>query len=122
MNTDQISPDGNQAIQALDPANFGAKLIALDPGFGNTKVCFAGLLALEDGEIRDVRIALGSVAPVPLRCLRTEAALRRQKLAPATVQQAQIQLSEEISPIDDYRSTAAYRRRVALNLLEEFLT
>jgi xanthine dehydrogenase iron-sulfur cluster and FAD-binding subunit A len=34
---------------------------------------------------------------------------------------AQTELSREISPIDDLRSTARYRRRVALNLLEEFL-
>lgn len=79
-----------------------------------SKVCFAGLLEM-DG---DVRIALGSVAPVPLRCPRTEAAVRER---PRDVEAAQRVLSEEISPIDDIRSTARYRRRVALNLLAEFM-
>ncbi|HEX9759313.1 MAG TPA: FAD binding domain-containing protein, partial [Candidatus Acidoferrales bacterium] len=35
-----------------------------------SKVCFAGLLQLEGGAIRDARIAFGSVAPIPLRCVK----------------------------------------------------
>lgn len=59
------------------------------------------------------RIALGSVAPTVIRLPRTEAA------APdlAAMQAA---LQDEIRPIDDIRSTAAYRRRVAGNLLGQF--
>lgn len=86
-----------------------------------SKVCFAGLLRLESGTIRDVRIALGSVAPIPLRCVRTEAVLRGQPLSPSLLRAAQEQLALEIQPIDDLRSTAAYRSRVAQNLLAEFL-
>ncbi len=75
-----------------------------------SKVCFAGL-AHADGR---VRIALGSVAPTVIRCYRTEAAFRRGLAA------AQEALAAEIAPIDDIRSTAKYRRQVALNLLAEF--
>jgi CO/xanthine dehydrogenase FAD-binding subunit len=86
-----------------------------------SKVCFAGLLRLESKMIGDVRIALGSVAPVPLRCVQTEAVLRGQHLSPDLIHSAQAELAREIQPIDDMRSTAAYRARVARNLLAEFL-
>ena len=65
-----------------------------------------------------VRIALGSVAPTVVRATRTEAALA----AGASVEEAQRTLLEEIAPIDDIRSTATYRRRVAANLLARMLT
>lgn len=87
-----------------------------------SKVCFAGLLRKENGRIASVRIALGSVAPTPLRCAKTEEfLLAAGSLTPAAVQQAQKILAGEIAPIDDFRSTAKYRHRVAQNLLEEFL-
>ena len=76
-----------------------------------SKVCFAGLHDPSSGE---VRIAFGSVAPVPLRCLETESAIREGR----DPLQA---LADELAPIDDLRSTAAYRLRVAQNLLREFL-
>lgn len=59
------------------------------------------------------RIALGSVAPTVVRLSRTEEALA----SGAPITEAQRVLEEEIRPIDDVRSTAAYRRRVAANLL-----
>ena len=59
------------------------------------------------------RIALGSVAPTVVRLPRTEAALAQG----ASLADAQRTLLEEIAPIDDVRSTAEYRRRVAANLL-----
>lgn len=86
-----------------------------------SKVCFAAAAAVEAGTIRDVRIALGSVAPTPLRCMKTELVLKGQKLAAAVIEAAKDALSREIAPIDDMRSTARYRQGVALNLLEEFL-
>jgi CO/xanthine dehydrogenase FAD-binding subunit len=87
-----------------------------------SKVCFAGAALVENGEIRDIRIALGSVAPVPLRAMKTENALRGHKIAPPGIAAAKEVLSHEIAPIDDIRSTARYRLRVAQNLLEEFLS
>jgi len=63
-----------------------------------------------------VRIALGSVAPTVVRATRTEAALA----GGSTIEEAQQILVDEIAPIDDIRSTAEYRRRVAANLLARF--
>lgn len=62
------------------------------------------------------RIAFGSVAPTVVRVPRTEAHLRDG----GSIADAPRLLQEEISPIDDMRSTAEYRRRVAANLLSQF--
>jgi len=62
------------------------------------------------------RIALGSVAPTVVRLPRTEALLA----GGAPLAEAQAALALEIQPIDDLRSTAAYRRRVSANLLGQF--
>jgi xanthine dehydrogenase small subunit len=75
-----------------------------------SKVVMAGVRAPRP------RIALGSVAPTVVRVPRTEEALA----AGASIDEARAILQEEIRPIDDIRSTAAYRRRVAANLLAEF--
>lgn len=86
-----------------------------------SKVCFAAAAALEGEAIRDIRIVLGSVAPTVLRCVETEAALRGQRLNSFAIDAAKAELSREIVPIDDMRSTARYRLRVAQNLLGDFL-
>ncbi len=86
-----------------------------------SKVCVAAAARMHDGRISDVRIALGSVAPTVVRCVRTENLLRAQPVNEATSKAAREMLMQEIAPIDDLRSTAAYRLRVAANLLADFL-
>jgi CO/xanthine dehydrogenase FAD-binding subunit len=85
-----------------------------------SKVCFSGAARLEAGRIADVRIALGSVAPTVKRAIETEKVLSGEKPGRAIVRAAQEALAREIAPIDDMRSTARYRLRVAQNLLAEF--
>ncbi len=87
-----------------------------------SKVCFAGAALVESGTIQDVRIALGSVAPIVQRAVKTEDALRGNKITSAMIVAAKETLVREILPIDDIRSTARYRLLVAQNLLEEFLS
>ena len=86
-----------------------------------SKVCFAAVGRIEDGQISDARVVLGSVAPIVLRCKQTENVLRGKKIDAAMVKLARDQLVTDISPIDDVRSTASYRSRVAANLLTDFL-
>lgn len=86
-----------------------------------SKVCFAGVVRMEDARVADVRVILGSVAPIVLRCKQTEDAIRGKELNDDTVKLARETLLREIVPIDDVRSTADYRLRVAANLLVDFL-
>jgi CO/xanthine dehydrogenase FAD-binding subunit len=86
-----------------------------------SKVCFAGA-AVRDGDVvRDVRLALGSVAPTVVRCANAEAAIRGRTLTDEAVDAAKEALARDIAPIDDLRSSARYRLRVAENLLIQFL-
>ena len=85
------------------------------------KVCVAELGRLENGAIADVRIAIGSVAPIPLRLAETERILTGQRIEPALLELARKTAAAEILPIDDIRSTARYRSAVAGNLVAEFL-
>lgn len=86
-----------------------------------SKVCFAGSARVELGRIADIRLAFGSVAPVVLRAVETEQFLRGEKISAAVARAAAEKLAQEIAPIDDMRSTAKYRRRVAQNLFLEFV-
>jgi CO/xanthine dehydrogenase FAD-binding subunit len=85
------------------------------------KVALAGLAELGGGQVERIRIALASVAPMPIRCAQTEAVLAGRKLDRAVIEEAKAKIAEEISPISDIRSTQDYRRRVTANLLGEFL-
>jgi CO/xanthine dehydrogenase FAD-binding subunit len=86
-----------------------------------SKVCFAAAARLDGGKVADVRIALGSVAPTPVRAHRAEKEIRGKAPADLDAERAARRLSSDISPIDDIRSSARYRSRVAQNLLIEFL-
>lgn len=85
-----------------------------------SKVCFAATGRMENGRVAEVAIALGSVAPTVLRAAETERLLRGQTPTASVLRMAQAALAREVVPIDDMRSTATYRRRVAGNLLAEF--
>ncbi len=74
-----------------------------------SKVCFVAAAVLEGDVIRDVRIVLGSVAPTVLRCVKTEAALRGQRLGDSATDAAKAELSREIVPIDDNEQGGAQR-------------
>jgi CO/xanthine dehydrogenase FAD-binding subunit len=87
-----------------------------------SKVCFAAVGWTNGEHITDIRLVLGSVAPVVIRCIKTEDALRGQKLDEAAIAAGRESLIKEIAPIDDIRSTARYRLRVATNLLADFLS
>jgi len=86
-----------------------------------SKVALAGLAKMNGGTVEHIRLALGSVAPVPFLCVETEGVLTGRTLDQAAIQEAKEKIAAEIAPIDDIRSTADYRRQVTVNLLEEFL-
>lgn len=87
-----------------------------------SKVCVAALGRIAGGVIEEVRIAIGSVAPFPLRLAETERLVEGKQIEPSLLALAMKTAIAEISPIDDIRSTAKYRMVVAGNLVGEFLT
>ena len=84
-------------------------------------VMAARLTRARGGRMNDVRIALGSVAPVTMRARGAEAALEGAVPASAVVARAREALLAEIAPIDDIRSDRDYRLEIAGNLLEQFM-
>ncbi|HEU4933803.1 MAG TPA: xanthine dehydrogenase family protein subunit M [Pyrinomonadaceae bacterium] len=122
----QIAPDELLARIRLPRRTRGAshyyRKVGTRKAQAISKVCFAGLARIDQGHIEDVRIAVGSVAPIIVRCVETENTLRGEKPGAETTQAACASLSREISPIDDIRSTAQYRLQVAQNLLTDFLS
>lgn len=86
-----------------------------------SKICVAATARLRNGIVDELRIGMGSVAPTPLRLVRTEQVLLGRGLDNEAVAEARQALLQEIAPIDDIRSTAEYRRLVAANLIEEML-
>ena len=81
-------------------------------------VCVAVLLALDEaGRVRDVRIALGAVAPTAIRAARAEAILRGGAPSAAALRAAGAAAAADCAPIGDVRATAWYRRRLAAALV-----
>ena len=76
---------------------------------------------VEDGVVRDVKIALGSVAPRPIRARKCEAALIGRRADEGILREVAGLVVNEISPIDDVRGTAWYRREISKVLVYDSL-
>ncbi|HWA93483.1 MAG TPA: FAD binding domain-containing protein [Terracidiphilus sp.] len=87
-----------------------------------SKVVLAGTALVSGGTVDEIRLAAASLAPYPTRLPATESALQGKTLDDAAACTARTALLNEAKPIDDLRSTAAYRSQVAANLLDEFLS
>jgi CO/xanthine dehydrogenase FAD-binding subunit len=86
-----------------------------------SKVALAATALLDHGIVTEVRLGAASLAPFPARLYRTEAALLGRPLDEDAIDSACEALAAEAVPIDDIRSNAQYRKRVARNLLVESL-
>ena len=74
-----------------------------------------------DRGLKDVRLAMGSIAPVPTRLVEVEALIEGEPLSPALADRAEALVEKTIFPIDDVRSTAEYRRHVAGRVVRRML-
>lgn len=73
------------------------------------------------GKVEDVAIALGAVAPTPVRALKAEEILRDHEPTPELLAKAGKIAKEECTPIDDIRGTAFYRRAMVEILVRRTL-
>jgi CO/xanthine dehydrogenase FAD-binding subunit len=85
------------------------------------KVSVAGAAIINHGQLRQVRIALGAVAPSPLLARNTMSILEGSNITDSAIEQAAAIAMEECDPIDDIRSTRVYRRAMVGELLKEGL-
>ena len=85
-------------------------------------VNIATMLKIEGEVVSDCRIALGAVAPMPIRAHMAEEALRGKELTDETLKTAARTVSGSIAPITDIRATADYRKEVSETLLRDALT
>ena len=74
------------------------------------KVSVAVALTITEGVCQEIRIALGAVAPTPIRCANAEAVLIGQNIQGNLVVEAAEMAAEACSPITDIRSDADYRK------------
>lgn len=74
-----------------------------------------------NGRLSDVRVAMGSVAPTPLRARHVEAALEGKPLDTATIAAAVAGAADDAKPIDDVRASAWYRSHLVRVFVEEVL-
>ncbi|HBL16858.1 MAG TPA: hypothetical protein DD417_08975 [Elusimicrobia bacterium] len=87
-----------------------------------SKTAAAGLLWFaKDRSVAQIRFALGSMAPTVRRLRAAEAFLAGKRLDEPVIREACALLERDVSPIDDIRSTKAYRLRVSQNILRGFL-
>jgi CO/xanthine dehydrogenase FAD-binding subunit len=89
-----------------------------------SKLSFVGLAQIEASTVQDIRIAFGAVAPIVVREPAFESLLIGMPLSdvPAHADAVCRHFAERITPIDDQRSTANYRKTTALRLLANFLS
>jgi len=87
-----------------------------------SKTMFAGLIwTAKNGELTGARLAFGSLAPTVKRLYAVEGFLRGRRLNDVSISAAAELLTNDVSPIDDIRSTREYRLVVSRNLLIAFL-
>jgi carbon-monoxide dehydrogenase medium subunit len=108
-------------IQVPEPkANTGSAFVKLGRVSADlAKVSAAVVIEREQDFCRDCKMVMGSVAEVPLRTKGAEKILMGRKFKEDLVEKASLQVSEEIKPINDMRSTAWYRKEVSKILVRD---
>jgi xanthine dehydrogenase FAD-binding subunit len=92
------------------------------PGLDVSTISIAFAARRDDaGRLHGVRLALGAVAPTPLRARRTEALLEGAALDATLAAQAAQCAAEEATPIDDVRATGWYRKELVRNMTRRML-
>lgn len=82
----------------------------------------AACLEVREGVLKNVRLAMGAVGPVPVRLIRTEAFLENREMSGGALDTAAGIMRGEISPRDSVRASAEYRREIAAVLLRRTLS
>jgi carbon-monoxide dehydrogenase medium subunit len=104
---------------ATPPKGLGTAFLKIRrTGFDIALVNVAVALTVSNRMFQDVRIALGSVAPTPIRALKAEEHLNRKTCADEEIDEAAETAARETRPISDLRGSAEYRREVSRVLVK----
>jgi carbon-monoxide dehydrogenase medium subunit len=98
-----LNVEGNSCFMKLGRRN----------AFNLSVVCVAAFVAVEDGRFSTVRIALGSVAPTPIRAKKAERFLVGKELSRDCIDEAADIVKDDIKPITDVRGTVEYRTEMS---------
>ncbi len=106
----------------IPPRNSGSAFIKVArTSMDLAKASVATYIEVEERVIKTVRIALGSVAPTPVRAPSVEEMVTGRELTEETARKAANRVVNDISPITDARSTAEYRRHISKIITYEAL-
>ncbi|MFQ5842296.1 MAG: FAD binding domain-containing protein [Thermodesulfobacteriota bacterium] len=84
-------------------------------------VAVAAVVDPEKGQWKEVKIALGAVAPTPVRAVRAERILNGKRIEAALIEEAAQIASDEARPISDVRASAWYREEMVRVLVQRAL-
>ena len=73
------------------------------------------------GKFVEVRLALGAVAPTPIRGRKVEESLKGNEVNDQNIARAAALIQEEVKPISDVRASAEYRREMSSVLTRRVL-
>lgn len=122
----QLAPDELIVAAALPLPSARARLLWRKVGTRRaqsiSKVMGAAAVELDGDTVVAARVALGAVADRPIRVAAVEEAVAGRRLGRDAAEAARAALRAAIRPIDDVRSTAAYRQEVAENLVARFFS
>jgi len=90
-------------------------------GFTLSIASVAAFGVITDGKFEDIKVALGAVAPTPIRCRKAEDALRGATATEERIENAARLVNEEVNPITDVRASAAYRKEMSYVLTKRAL-
>ena len=92
-----------------DPARGSYIKLGLRSSMAISVVSVAVMLEMKDGVCQRARLALGAVAPKPIRAAGVEGLLQGKRIDPRLVDECAQAVQDEVSPISDIRASSAYR-------------
>ena len=101
-----------------DPARGSHMKLGLRDSMAISVVSIAVMLEMDGKVCQKARVALGAVAPKPIRANRVEDLLVGKEIDPGVIDRCAALVKEEISPISDIRASAEYRTMAASVLLK----
>lgn len=111
------------AVELPEPvAGTGSAFLKMSRVVADISQVAAAVSLVRDGDkVTDCRIALGAVAPTPIRVARAESALNGQRGTPEAFAEAAAIVAEDIKPITDVRASEGYRRQAARSIVRDAL-